>query len=63
MRTDTPKATKTMNELIFMFNQLDIFKMDNSNIKREQLGKKGLHLNERGTRMLAMNIISLIRGF
>ena len=63
MRTDTPKATKTMNELICMFNQLEISKMDNSNLKRGQLGKKGLHLNERGTRMLAMNIISLIRGF
>ena len=63
IRTDIPKANKTMNELICNFNQLDILKMDNSNLKREQLGKRGLHLSERGTRMLAMNIISLIRSF
>ena len=37
--------------------------MDNSNIERVKLGRKGLHLNDYGTRKLAMNIISLIRSF
>ena len=62
IRYDTPRATKTMNNFISNSNQLDVFKSDNSNIARDQLGRKGLHLNEHGRRRLTMNIISLMRG-
>ena len=62
IRNDIQRATKTMNEFISKFNQFDMLKLDNSNIVGEQLGRKGLHLNYHGTRRLAMNIISLIRG-
>ena len=62
IRCDNQKAAKIINEFISKFNYLDVLTLDNSNIVREQLGKKGLHLNDQGTRQLAMNIISLIRG-
>lgn len=61
-RFDIPKATKTVREVIGKLNNLNFFMMDNSNIEREQIGKKGLHMNDHGTRRVAMNIISLIRG-
>lgn len=35
--------------------------LDNSNIKPPHIGRKGLHLNEHGTKKMAMNIISLIK--
>ena len=35
--------------------------LDNSNIGLSHLGKKGLHLNTVGTRMMARNLISLIK--
>ena len=63
IRTDTPRATRIIIDVIKMFNELNIIKMDNSNIERVNLGRKGLHLNDYGTRKLAMNIISLIRPF
>ena len=63
IRTDVPAAAKTINELIVKFEQLEMRQMNNTNIKREHLGKRGLHLNDHGTRILAMNIISLIRVF
>ena len=36
--------------------------IDNDNITYDHLGKKGLHLNNRGTGKLAMNMIAFIRG-
>lgn len=62
IRTDNQIAAKTINELIVNFDKLEIRHMNNSNIKMDHLGKRGLHLNDHGTRILAMNIISLIRG-
>ena len=61
-RFDIPKATRTVKEVIGKLNKLNFLIMDNSNIEREQIGKKGLHMNDHGTRRVAMNIISLIRG-
>ena len=63
IRTDTPRATRIIIDVIKKFNELNIIKMDNSNIERINLGRKGLHLNDYDTRKLAMNIISLIRSF
>ena len=62
LRFDSPKATRTIKEVIILLNQLDILMMSNSNIEREQIGKRGLHLNDHGVRRVATNIISLIRG-
>ena len=62
IRFDSPRATRTIKEVIIKLNLPDILMMRNNNIEREQVGKKGLHLNEHGTRRVAMNIISLIRG-
>ena len=62
IRTDSQKAAGTMRLLISLFNNYNLYTMDNSNIGVGQLGKKGLHLNDHGTKMLAMNIISLIRS-
>ena len=36
--------------------------IDNSNITREHLGKKGLHLNPKGTGKLAINIIRVLKS-
>ena len=57
VRSDSKKAASTIHELIPLFNNLDLFIMDNSNIGEDQLGKKVLHLNTRGTSRLAMNIL------
>ena len=62
VRTDSRKAAGTMHQLISLFNSLDLFIMDNSNIGDGHLGKKGLHLNTHGTSRLAMNLISVIRN-
>ena len=35
--------------------------LDNTNIKEVHIGKKGLHLNKKGVKIMAKNIISLIR--
>ena len=37
--------------------------IDNDNISEYHIGKKGLHLNAKGTGRLVMNIISCIRCF
>ena len=62
LRIDNMDASATMNELIRYINNLDIKIMDNSNISREYLGQKDLHLSMYGTKRLAMNIINWIRG-
>ena len=51
----------TINQLITKINNLNIKVMDNTNIHDKNLGKKGLHLNGRGTGKLALNIMSMIR--
>ena len=61
-RVNSRKAAGTMHQLISLFNSLDLFIMDNSNIGEGHLGKKGLHLNTHGTSRLAMNLISVIRN-
>ena len=62
IRTDSKKAASTMHQLISLFNELNVFMLDNSNIGEGHLGKKGHHLNTRGTSRLAMNLISFIRN-
>ena len=61
IRTDDKKANTILTNLIFKIKRSGHRFMDNSNIKASHLGKRGLHLNEYGTKRIATNIISLIR--
>ena len=45
MRTDEPKAAKINEEVNRLIKSANIIFVENSNIKRKQLGKRGLHLN------------------
>ena len=47
-RTDNGKATLTLNNLNKLLAELDVDKIDNSNIDVSCLGKRGLHLNSIG---------------
>ena len=62
-RVDNMKAKYTIRDLNGKLNLLNINIVDNSNIEEEQLGRKGLHLNQWGTSRLAMNYLSLMRQF
>lgn len=62
-RFDNMKAKYTIRDLNAKLDLLNINVIDNSNIDEEQLGKKGLHLNEWGTSRLAMNYLFLMRQF
>ena len=42
-------------------NHLNCQIIDNSNITNEHIGKKGLHMNGRGTSRLAMNFINVLK--
>ena len=56
-RTHNGKATLTLNNLNELLAELDVDKIDNSNIDVSCLGKRGLHLNSIGTGKLALNFI------
>ena len=61
-RTDNNEAAKTVdkvNELLFTL-QLDI--VDNNNITKNELSRKGLHLNDIGYGKLAVNFIRKIKN-
>ena len=61
VRNDSTKAEairKNLNvKMISCHNDV----LDNSNIRVEHLGKKGLHFNDHGVKLMARNIISLIK--
>ena len=61
IRTDNVKANLTIRRLIGQLGNLDIRVLDHTNINVDHLGKKGLHLNGRGTGRMAMNFISMFR--
>ena len=56
-RTDNGKATLTLNNLNKLLAELDVDKIDNSNIDVSCLGKRGHHLNSIGTGKLALKFI------
>ena len=59
--TDNRKAQMTINNLNSKLSNLNILCMSNSNVKDDHLGRKGLHLNDRGNGRIALNIMNLIR--
>ena len=61
-RKDNKIANKTNEEVNQLINsQTDVIQIDNSNIKEIHLGKRGLHLNEKGNAILARNILNKLR--
>ena len=60
-RSDNSKAAITLHHLNQHLSELNIDIIDNKNIEDKHLGKKGLHLNKKGTGRLAINLINSIR--
>ena len=63
LRSDNGKATLTVNQLTNHLLQLNIDIIDNRNITSKYLSRKGLHLNESGSRRLAINFLERIKKF
>ena len=63
LRSDNGKATLTVNQLTNHLLQLSIDIADNRNIISKHLSRKGLHLNESGSRRLAINFLQRIKKF
>ena len=61
LRLDNAKANFTIKHLSDKLRNLNIKLLPNRNITNDHLSKRGLHLNERGTGRLALNIITYIR--
>ena len=59
LRHDIALARITASRLVERINKENLFILNNSNIVRKHVGRKGLHLNQYGTARLAMNLISL----
>ena len=62
-RTDSGKTTLTLNNLNKLLAELDVDKIDNSNIDASCFGKRGLHLNSIRTGKLALNFIKFLKAF
>ena len=60
-RFDDSKARLTILHLRRKLNNLQIPLILNDNIRDVDIGKKGLHLNERGSGRLAVNFMSYMR--
>ena len=61
LRADSTAANAIQRNLNVKLKRSFFPCLDNSNIGLSHLGKKGLHLNHQGTRLMASNIISLIK--
>ena len=61
IRIDQAKASLTVRKITEKLISENIETIDNSNIEANHLGRKGLHLNQRGNTQLAMNFISAFR--
>ena len=61
LRLDNEKANYAMEELRSKLRELNMPCIENSNINSDHLGKRGLHLNGKGSGRLAMNFISFVR--
>ena len=63
MRAGEPKAAKINEEVNRLIKSANINFVENSNIKGKHLGKRGLHLNIQGNKMLARNLLNAIRNW
>ena len=62
LRTDNGKATLTVSQLVNHLLNLNIDVIDNRNIKSRHLSRKGLHLNDSGSKLLARNFLEKIKS-
>ena len=63
LRTDNGKVTLTVSQLVNHLLNLNIDVIDNRNIKSRHLSRKGLHLNDSGSKLLARNVLEKIKLF
>ena len=59
---DDAKAQLTVTKVNELLMKMDIPLIENQNITCNQLGKKGLHLNQHGIGKLAINFIKTLRN-
>ena len=62
IRLDNIKVNNTLLKLAELFTHMNHGIIYNNNVDVSCLGKKGLHLNNHGTKIVAKNIISLVKG-
>ena len=63
LRTDNGKATLSVSQLVNHLLNLNIDAIGNRNIKNRHLSRKGLHLNDSGSKLLARNFLEKMRLF
>ena len=63
LRTDNGEATLTVSQLVNHLLNLNIAVICNRNIKNRHLSRKGLHLNDTGSKLLARNFLEKIKLF
>ena len=61
IRSDNQKAKLTILNIRKKLSDLKVNIIANDNINEDHLGRKGLHLNNRGSARLAMNYLAHIR--
>ena len=61
VRSDNKIANQIVKTLNLKLRKSHYDLLDNSNLNLSHLGRRGLHLNEHGTKVMAGNIISLIK--
>ena len=60
-RYDNFKAQSTVNQANEKLANNNLCTIDNSNIKREHLERKGPHMNPHGTGKFAVNIVRFLK--
>ena len=61
LRTDNGKATLTVSQLVNHLLNLNIDVINNRNIKSRHPSRKGLHLNDSGSKLLSRNLLEKIK--
>ena len=61
MRQDNTKANNVQSRLSTLLHHSNVAVVNNDNMDSQHLGKKGLHLNQRGQGRLALNFKSYLR--
>ena len=63
LRRDNPKAEATRQSVNSMLPSITEYAIiNNENIDERHLSRKGLHLNNKGTSLLAKNVIEYVRS-
>ena len=61
-RTDQSSAGKIIEELNRKIRSLRLSTVDNNNIGPKEIGRKGLHLNDKGVSKFASNLVAKLRS-